>query len=63
MFLYTSETGSSMYAAYSDMVLLEDGKIGVFYERGKNYGEGLVFLTLDLSDIKDDYTYTIAQAQ
>lgn len=61
MFLYTSETGNSMYSAYSDMTLLDDGRIGVFYERGKSYSDGLVFFTLELSDIKDDYIYTVDQ--
>ena len=50
-----------MYSAYSDMTLLDDGRIGVFYERGKSYSDGLVFFTLELSDIKDDYIYTVDQ--
>ena len=35
------QTGADTFAAYSDMVLLDDGRIGLFYEGNGKHGEGL----------------------
>lgn len=59
MYRYTSESGTASYSAYSDLVLLDDDTIGVFYEAGKNCSIGLVFQKVKFSDIKDDYKYEV----
>ena len=47
---YVVYTGNS---GYSDMVELEDGKVAILYEGGKNrYTEGLDFKIIPISDIK-----------
>ena len=59
MYMYGAESGSDQFTAYSDLVLLDDGMIGVFYESGRSCSTGLVFKKIKFSDIKDDYTYTV----
>ena len=57
MYLYTDDSGTGSYSAYSDLVLLDGETIGVFYESGKNCSTGLVFRTVEFSDIIEPYTY------
>jgi sialidase-1 len=58
MYRYTDDAGDGMYSAYSDLVLLNNGKsIGIIYEAGYNYGGGIVFKSINFSSIKDNYTY------
>lgn len=57
MYQYVPSEGNDMYVSYSDMVLIGDGKIGVIYETGYKYNNGIVFKTVQMSDIKDPVTY------
>lgn len=59
MYMYCADSGSDQFTAYSDLVLLDDGMIGVFYESGRSCSTGLVFKKIKFSDITDDYTYTV----
>src|SRR5574344_51518 len=58
MYRYTDDAGDGMYSAYSDMVLLNNGKsIGLVYEAGNSYSGGIAFKSINFSSIKDNYTY------
>ncbi len=61
MYMYCTNSGPDQFTSYSDLVLLDDGVIGVFYESGRNCSTGLVFKKVRFSDIQDDYTYTVEQ--
>lgn len=51
MFQFVPDDGNAMYVAYSDMVIIGQDKIGVFYEEGYQQNIGIVFKTIDFADI------------
>lgn len=58
MYRYTDESGDGMYSAYSDLVLLNNGNaVGIIYEAGYNNGAGIVFKSINISSITDEYKY------
>ena len=57
MFRYTADTSSDMYSSYSDLVLLDGGKIGVAYEAGYQNNQGILFRSFDYTAITTPYAY------
>lgn len=55
MYQFVPSSGPMMYTGYSDLVLLDNGDIGVAYEGQVTLG--IFFQTIKFSEIKDDYVY------
>ena len=51
--MYVQETGQSVYySAYSDITKLDDGDVGVLYEKGYRNEEGIWFRKIRLSELQ-----------
>jgi hypothetical protein len=51
--MYVENTGQSVnFSAYSDIVKLPDGSVGVIYEKGYKNEEGIWYRKLNISELR-----------